>query len=319
MVTQSSISDAIGKMRVRSVAQWNADGLTQAKLRSLVRSGALVRVWPGVYATRSAVEWAKFSPERGHALLVIAARASVGRDSVASHQSAAVIHGLDLFPRPLDMVILTRPPARRSGRRKSDGIFFHTAELPDNHVTRVLGAKVTTVERTVVDIARTSSFMSAVVTADSALHAALNMEGEVFTTKEALVAVCDACVHWPGIRSARRAVDFADPRTESVLESCARVIFHEHGLEPPELQFTITGQGFRYCVDFYWPKYHVIAEADGEVKYSDPRRALRQLERDQNLRYHGEKVVHFTWRELFKTPGAVPDRIRWAFASPTPV
>jgi very-short-patch-repair endonuclease len=299
-------------MRVASVAEWHTAGLTQAQLRSLARSGALVRVWHGVYATRSAVEWAKASPLRGHALLSIAAHASVGRDSVTSHQSAALIHGLDLFPHAPDLVILTRPPARPSGRLRSDGIFFHTAELPDDHVTKVLGARVTTVPRTVVDLARAMSFMSAVVTADSALRADI-------TTQEALVAVCDACAGWPGIRKARRAVDFSDPRAESVLESCARAIFHEHGLDPPELQFTVTGPDFRYSVDFYWPKYRVIAEADGEIKYSDPRRAIRQLERDQRLRDRGYKVVHFTWRELFQNPQAVIERIRKAFASPTPV
>jgi very-short-patch-repair endonuclease len=310
MVTQSDIPDAVRKMRVASVAEWHTAGLTQAQLRSFARSGVLVRVWHGVYATRSAVKWAKASPARGHALLVIAARAAVGRDSVASHQSAALIHGLDLFPHAPNMVILTRSPTRRSGRPRSDGIFFHVAELPDDHVARVLGAKVTTVPRTVVDLARVSSFMSAVVTADSALRADV-------TTKEALLAVCDACAGWPGIRKARCAVDFSDPRAESVLESCARVIFKEHGLEPPELQFTVTGPDFRYSVDFYWPRYRVIAEADGEIKYSDPRRAIRQLERDQRLRDHGYKVVHFTWRELFKNPQAVIERIRKAFASST--
>jgi very-short-patch-repair endonuclease len=299
-------------MRVASAAEWYAAGLTQAQLRSLARSGALIRVWHGVYATRSAADWAKADSARGHALIAMAARASVGRDSVASHQSAALIHGLDLYPSAPNMMILTRSPARRSGRPQSDGIFFHVAELPDEHVAQVLGTRVTTVPRTVVDLARVSSFMSAVVTADSALRADV-------TTREALVAVCEACAGWPGIRKARRAVDFSDPRAESVLESCARVIFKEHGLEPPELQFTITGPDFRYSVDFYWSKYRVIAEADGEIKYSDPRRAIRQLERDQRLRDHGYKVVHFTWRELFQNPQAVVERIRKAFASSTSI
>jgi hypothetical protein len=311
-MTQSNTPNAFRKAWVASVAEWRSLGLTDARLRSLVRSGALVRVWHGVYATRAAVEWAKASPARGHALLVIAVRASVGRDSVGSHQSAALIHGLDLFPGPPDTVILTRPTARRSGRLRPDGLFFHAARLSDEHVTRVLGASVTTVPRTVVDLARVSSFMSAVVTADSALHAAA-------TTKEALIATCEACAGWPGVRQARRAVDFSDPRAESVLESCARVIFQEHGLDPPELQFSVTGSDFRYSVDFYWPKYRVIAEADGEIKYSDPRRAIRQLERDQRLRDLGYKVVHFTWHELFQNPRAVIERIRRAFTSPSPV
>jgi very-short-patch-repair endonuclease len=312
IVTQGSYVDTFRKMRVRSAAEWRAEGLTEARLRSLVRSGDLVRVWHAVYATRSAVEWAKASPARSHALLVIAARAAVGRDSVASHQSAALIHGLDLFPAASNRVILTRPTTRRSGRRKLQDVFFHAAELPNEHVTTRLGAKVTTVPRTVVDLARHSTFMSAVVTADSALRSDCGI------TKARLIAVCDACAGWPGIRKARRAVDFADARAESVLESCARVIFHEHGLDPPELQFTITSPDFRYTVDFYWPRHRVIAEADGEVKYSEPRRAIRQLERDQQLRDHGEKLVHFTWRELFKTPQTVTGRIRKAFTSPTP-
>ncbi|MGH3298765.1 MAG: DUF559 domain-containing protein [Trebonia sp.] len=292
-----------------SLAEWRAAGLTEASLRALARSGNLVRVWHGVYATRPAAEWAKVSPARSHAILVMAARAAVGHDSVGSHQSAALIHGLDLFPRPAGTVILTRPTARRSGRLRSDSLFFHAAELPSDHVTQVLGARVTSVPRTVVDLARISSFMSAVVTADSALR-------EGATTKLALTAICDDCGGWPGIRQARRVVDFSDPLAESVLESCARVIFQEHGLDPPELQFAVTGQDFRYSVDFYWPEHRVIAEADGEMKYSDPRRAIRQLERDQRLRDLGYKVIHFTWRELFQNPRAVIERIRRAFGSP---
>jgi hypothetical protein len=270
-------------------------------------------VWPGVYATRPAVEWANASPARGHALLGMAAQTALGRDSVVSHHSAAIIHGLDLFPAASGPVTLTRPPTRRCNRLKSDGVVFHTAELPAEHVTMLLGVRLTTVPRTVVDLARVSSFMSAVVTADSALRTAANRAD--FTSKEALFAACDACAGWAGVRQARRAVDFSDPRTESALESCARVIFHEHGLEPPEIQYTVTGPGFRYSVDFYWPGHRVVAEADGKMKYSDPQRAIRQLDRDQRLRDLGYKVVHFTWRELFQNPAAVVERIRRAFAS----
>jgi very-short-patch-repair endonuclease len=233
-------------------------------------------------------------------------------DSVVSHHSAALIHGLDVFPAAPNLVTLTRPPTRRCNRPRSDGIVFHAAELPTNHVTRLLGTRITTVPRTVVDLARVSSFMSAVVTTDAALR-------DGGAVKETLIAVCDACAGWPGIKQARRAVEFGDSRAESVLESCARVIFAEHGLDSPELQFTVTGPDFRFGVDFYWPKYRVIAEADGKAKYNDPRTAVRQLDRDQRLRDLGYKVVHFTWRELFQNPRVVIERIRKAFASPTPV
>jgi hypothetical protein len=302
----------LSKNRVASVAEWRALGLTTAQFRSLVRSGELVRVWYGVYATGPAVKWAADNPMREHAVRVLAARVAAGREMVASHHSAALIHGLALYPQAPDLVALTRPSGWPSHRRKADGLIVHAAELPAEHTIKRYGVPVTTVARTVVDIARGSSFMSGVVTADFALNAGLVMHGQ-------LVAVGDACDRWPGIRKARRVVEFSDPRAESVLESCARVIFQEHGLPAPELQMTIGGARFSASVDFCWPQYRVIAEADGAMKYADPERAIKQLRRDQQLRDAGYKVVHFTWHELFGASAMVVDRIRRAFVSSSAV
>jgi hypothetical protein len=312
MVTQSNYTDALRNIRVSTAAEWRATGISPARLRTLLRSGDLVCVWHGVYATQPAVKFGEASPATGHALRVAAARAALGRNVVASHTSAALIHGIVLYPDPPAAVTLTRPPTRRTNRPKAEGIIFHTAALPAEHTTSRYGVALTTVARTVVDVARASSFMSAVVTADAALRADA-------TTKEALTRVCDACTHWPGVRQARRAVEFSDPRAESVLESCARVIFKDHGLPVPDLQVTIRGVDFSASVDFCWPDYRVIAEADGAMKYADPTRAIKQLRRDQQLRDAGYKVIHFTWRELFATTAVVIARIRRAFTSPTPV
>lgn len=281
-------------------------------MRTLLRSGDLVRMRHGVYATRTAVAWAADDPRRLHALDVLAVTASVGRDSVASHHSAAVIHGLDLLgSAPPGVVTLTRPPSRRSSRPRSDGIVFHAAALAPEHVTKCWGASVTTVPRTIVDLGRTLPFMDAVVVADSALR--LGKVG-----KPQLFRVADSCGQWPGVAKARRAVQFSDDRAESVLESCARVVFYERGLEPPELQAEFRGEGYVYRGDFYWARHRTIAEADGMAKYEEPGRARDQIRRDRLLRDAGYKVVHFTWRELLDTPEVVITRIRKAFASRTP-
>jgi hypothetical protein len=311
-VTERNIPDTIRRSLVATTARWLAAGFTPRQLRSLTRSGDLVRMRRGVYATRKAAAWAIDDPRRGHALRVIAATTSVGRDSIASHRSAALILGLDLVkPVPLDVVTLTRPPSRRTSRPGSAGIIFHHAVLPPEHVTRCLGVSVTTAARTVVDLARTMPFMEAVVLADSALR--LDQ-----TSKPELFGVADSCAKWPGVSRARRTISFADKRAESALESCARVVFHERGLEPPELQVTIRGEGFAFHCDFYWAGHRTIAEADGMAKYETPQRAINQIRRDRLLRDAGYKVVHFTWRELFDTPELVITRIRKAFASPTP-
>jgi hypothetical protein len=280
-------------------------------MRSLLRSGDLVRMRHGVYATRSAVAWATDDPGRRHALRALAVMTTVGRDAVASHHSAALIHGLDVLgTAPPEVVTVTGPRSRRSNRPDSAGIVFHAAALPADHVTRCLGAPVTTVARTVVDLGRTLPFMDAVVVADSALRLGK-------TAKPELSRMADACPRWPGVARARRAIGFADERAESVLESCARVVFHEFGLEAPDLQVELRGEGFAFRGDFYWARHRTIAEADGMAKYEDPGRARDQLRRDRLLRDAGYKVVHLTWRELFETPEVVVTRIRKAFASST--
>ena len=102
IVTLSDAPVAVRKKTVGTVREWRAAGITPAQFRSLTRAGDLVRVRHGVYATRSAVESATTDPRQAHALRVAAARTAVGRHAVASHQSAAVLHGIDLLRDPGD-------------------------------------------------------------------------------------------------------------------------------------------------------------------------------------------------------------------------
>jgi very-short-patch-repair endonuclease len=280
-------------------------------MRTLLRAGQLVAVRRGVYATRLAIASAEGNPAQEHALQVSALRMAVGRDAVASHQSAALIHGLSLLKTVAPgTVTLTRPPRARSRSRPAAGVVFHTAELSGAHVTRVYGTYVTTVARTVVDLARSLPFLDAVVVADSALHG--------WPVGAELGQVLGACQGWPGIAQARRVAEFGDGRAESVLESAARVVFDAHGLAAPELQVVIRRPGFTFRVDFLWAGQRTVVEADGLTKYSSRADILAQFRRDRLLRDTGYKVVHFTWRELFETPEIVIKRILTAFASPGP-
>jgi very-short-patch-repair endonuclease len=114
-------------------------------------------------------------------------------------------------------------------------------------------------------------------------------------------------------------LEFADERAESPLESAARVVFDQFGLDPPELQAPIRLPQAAFRVDFFWPEQGagLVAEADGLLKYDDRADLIRQLERDRLLRDAGYRVVHFTWEELFARPHEVVERIRRAAAAPT--
>jgi Transcriptional regulator, AbiEi antitoxin len=238
--------DALRRPYVATAAQWHAAGISSAQLRSFVRLGYLVQVRRGVYATRQAAALAKSDERRAHALQVAAVRASIGHDLVGSHHSAALIHGFELLKRPsAGTVTMTRRPPKRSRSRKAAGVLIHNAELPSGHVTRQYGTEVTTAARAVIDLARTLPFIEAVVAADSALPRRK-------TTKEELRSVCDACGRWPRMVQAKRVVAASNGLAESVLESCARVMFDAIGLEAPEIQVTVRGPGFAYRVDFCW-------------------------------------------------------------------
>jgi hypothetical protein len=276
-----------------TTAELGAAGVSAGRIRRLVQRGVLVPVGRGVYAR------AKVATPRGGQTLQVAAALAVGRPgAVGSYHSAAVIHGLDLLGRPPHETAVTHPPGIGSGTRRR-GVHVHVAELPGGHVTVVGGVRVTSVARTVVDLARTSPFRSGVVVADSALRAKQ-------TTKAELEAVIADCTRWPGLRRAGEVVNFSDGKSESVLESISRVAFREQGIPAPELQELVGGDdGWLGRADFLWRRYGTIGEADGAMKYASPNKAVAQLRRDRELRAAGFEVVHFTWDEIVRTPGQV--------------
>lgn len=301
------------RINIGTVRQWREAGLGTAAFRSLVRSGELKRYRHGVYVRADYLAAAEPDPAARHAMRVAAAMASqTVRQAAASHESAAQIHGLSLLraPEPGTVSLTSRPGGYRG--RSSSGVLVRSAQLPGNHVMRRHGVWVTTATRTVIDLSRSLSFMEGVVVADSALRIGK-------TTDAGLAEMLRACSRWPGIEQARAVVKFSDELAESVLESCARVVFAQAGLPPPVLQAAIAGKDGEFAgrVDFYWPEYETIAEADGMAKYADPGRARHEVKRDIRLREAGKKVVHFTWDELFNRQKRLISRLRGAFAATT--
>jgi len=291
-----------------TAAELRNGGLSRKRFVALVRTGELVPLARGVYTLALVVRNLSDDPARLHALTVAAAiRLSPGL--VASHESAARIHRIDVLSSPgiiTPELTFTRPLDIPSSSARG-GARVRSADLPAAHTTSLFGVPLTTRARTVVDIARSVTFIEGVVAVDSALR-------DHPIRKEDLDDITSYCQSWPGIKQARQVVAFSDPLAESPLESAARVIFDQHGLPRPELQVHVIGVHRTVVgrVDFLWREANVIAEADGDLKYEDPEHARRQLTRDRLLHEAGFDVVHFTWRELFFEPTRVIARIREA-------
>jgi Transcriptional regulator, AbiEi antitoxin/Protein of unknown function (DUF559) len=292
---------------VVTAAELHGAGIAREQARSLVRSGSLITVCRGVYAP--AAQAGRTDTAR-HDRLVAATAAALlaGPQAVVSHHDAAIVHEVALLTPPADGTVeITRPRTAARGRRLRPGVRSHTAALPARHVVIEDGIPVTSVERTVVDLARVLPFAAAVVTADSALY-----RGK--TTASRLCWIAGDCAGWPGIKRAIEVIDFSHPQAESPLESISRVAFRDGGLPTPVLQaWIMRGRSAIGRVDFLWQEQRTIAEADGAMKYTDPDRARLQLRRDAELRKAGYEVVHFTWHDITARPGDVIAQILAAF------
>jgi hypothetical protein len=296
------ISDLVFRPALR------AAGITDDELRRLRAQRRLTVVRRGAYVP-SADRRLDDAVAR-HALTVRAAIRTMSPHAVVSHVSAAALHGLVLWDVPLDRVHVTRN--RCSGGRRTTVLHVHTAGLDVDEVVEVDGVAVTSVPRTLADLARTLPFEQALVVADAALHGHR-------TTPAAFAEAVARAAGREGSPPARRVVAAADPRAESPGETRSRVAIARARIPPPVLQHDVPELGVR--TDFYWEEFRTVGEFDGKAKYGrdlrpgqDPGEAVyREKRREDALRDLGLQVVRWTWDELspFDAPAA---RLRRAFA-----
>lgn len=254
-------------------------------------------------------------PAARHALQLGAALEDLADGAVASHVSAAVLHGLPTWGMSLQRLHVSRD-RRRSGVRVGRYVHVHSAPLQAEEVV-VNGMPATSVSRTVVDLARSVPFEQAVVVADNALARGL-------VDRPGLESALRRAARWPGIPAARRVIAFADARSESVGESRSRVVIHRAGLPAPVLQWEVWADGrLLGRVDFGWPGLAAVGEFDGRIKYGRLLRPGQQpgdvvyVEklREDELRGTGLGVTRWTWVDLDRF-GPVADRLRRTFRTP---
>lgn len=272
------------RLGVFTSAEAMASGWTPKALHHAVATGRLVRVRQGVYISN------RPGPDNPHeaarASMRISAIAAVlaNPTSMASHTAAAVLHELPVWFLP-EQPCITVPPGFVGD---VEGAHLHRARMPATHQA-FRGASVSSVERMVVDVGREHGVLSALVVADAALHRNL-------TSVDALRAALRDCRGWPGVRAAREAVNLADGRAESPLETASR--YKLRGRVPsPELQpsiFDAVGRFLGRC-DFLWDDLGVVGEADGMDKYdgAKPLSLHEEKIRQEDLENCGLVVVRW--------------------------
>lgn len=240
----------------------------RSEFYSRVRRGEFVCVVRGAYL--AATEWSELDRREQQRLKSTAVNALSSTPLVCSHSSAAALWRL---PRVGRWPVKEHAVENIGGPRSTSALSRHMVGIP-RELERIDGLTVTTLARTVVDVAATHSFGEGVVAADAALRRTQHPQGEVprtFLSRDSLLAEWQALPSRHGSARARRTLDFANGLADRPGESLSRVNMHLSHLTPPQLQATVYGaSGRRYGGDFWWPEFTTIGEFDGAFKYSDP-------------------------------------------------
>jgi hypothetical protein len=236
------------------------------RLRRSADRGELQRIGWGQYVQAGA--WAKLDLDQRYAVRVKAAARVRGGDLPLSHQSAAVLWRLPLLVGwPANVHFLRE---RAEGGRSDPGIRKHAVGFDGRDVELLDGVLITSVARTVVDLAATLDLRSAVAAADRAL--AVDRTGRVapLTDRATLLATWERMLPFRGSARARMVIDFASPWSGSPDESSSRVSIALAGFPEPELQHPFEVDGRIVFTDFFWRVENSVGESDGRIKYFDP-------------------------------------------------
>lgn len=263
-------------------------------------SGSEVRVWRGAYVRRE--EWDELDELERYRLRLVAFAHTRKRAPLFSHRSAAVLHGLPLIgpvPERIHVSVGTS-----SGGRSARGVVAHSREVGFEDIVEEDGLRSTSPLRTAIDLAATARRPDAVVVADA-----------IVRNGSPRLALLEAWLRAQPMRGHRRAqevIAFADARAESPLESVSRVSMHAAGVPQPALQVPYSDStGLIGRVDFAWPAYGVVGEADGDAKYLDAdlrggrsaeRVVLDEKVREDRLRALGLRVVRWRWATAVAPP-----------------
>jgi very-short-patch-repair endonuclease len=260
-------------------------GVTAEEIKQRLKRSSLIAVHRGVYRVghRAASREALYT----------AALKACGDEAVLCGRAAAHLWGLLRGPLP-------QPEVLASTKRRVAGIITHRSpdvDTPD--VTSRDGLRVTTVPRTLVDVASSLP----VNPLGRACHEADVRYG---VTPEQVESVLSRRPSTPGAGRLRRIIHGDEPVTLSRLESRFLQRLREARLPIPR---TNCPAGSRR-VDCRWPEQRLTVELDG-FRYHRSRHAWeRDRQREREARTRGDDFRRYTYRDVFEDPAFMLAELR---------
>lgn len=263
--------------------------LSRSRLDTRIRTGDLVKVWPGVYSREE--------PDNRTRLRGLDLRA--GEPVAICLGTAAAAYGFDTED-VIDLHVLN-PDGHQL--RASDGLIIHRRDGAP--LAAVGGRPATTAAWTAVEVARALRRPRALATLDAALRSG------TCDRRQLLDAVSEQYGR-RGIVHVRELVPHADPAAESPMESEARLVMLDGHLATPELQYQIVDRSGRmWRLDFAWPLRKLAVEYDGFDWHSDPASFARDRQKRAALMEMDWTVLSIVADDVRRRPDDLLRRVEF--------
>lgn len=275
-------------------------GLGRRAIEHRVACGRLHRIHRGVYAV-------------GHTCVsrtgrLMAAVLAVGGDGVLGVRDAGDLWGVRPCNRSRIEVIVARPV------RSRPGIQVRRMPLRHDEVTQVDGIPVTTVPRTLLDLAAVLDRRQLT----RAVH-----EAEVRQLWHAL-SLADLVERYPrragvpALRAVLHDLHRGLSLTRNDVEAAFLDLVERAGLPRPEVNALLHLDGVEIEPDFLWRDWRLVVEVDGGRVHRTARNFESDRRRDRRLQAAGFRVVRVTAKQVEDEPAAVaPDLISVAAQAAT--
>jgi hypothetical protein len=222
-----------------------------------------------------------------------------GAGAALSNSSAADHWDLTGLARPMAHVTVV------THRRPRPGVVFHTRRLPDDELTEHEGIPITTVARTLFDLATESP---------ARLRQAIAIaEARAMGDRTSVV---DLVARYPGRRgvaSLRRELEVAQLErgiASHELELRFSEFIDRCGLPRPERNARVQVAGRTLVVDCLWREPGLVVELDSRLHHGDWEAAENDRARDAALLAVGLSTVRITWRRLHDEPHRLEAELR---------
>jgi uncharacterized protein DUF559 len=230
-----------------------------------------------------------------------------GKGAVLSRFSAASAWGmLNSDGRRFDVVAPGRSGGRIADAETID--LRRTRRLPQEDVETLRGIPITSVGRTLLDLAG----CAAPLIVQRAVHEA---EVQRLLDVDAVLATIDRNPGRRGTRTLRLAlgVSAPDPQNSRFVERFVALCV-EHGLPRPRFGVHVDGGDRLYEADALFAAQRLIVELDSQQFHATARSFQNDRRRDSVLAARGFQTLRYTWQRLRDEPEAVATELRHVLA-----